>query len=223
LPYYWKSGRVSGMIGFTVTRRNMKTILLGVLLVLSLASVCTATATLTLNPVNGAITGDPGQSVGWGFTISDNVNWLVVVGTDFCSSFNTMTPDTFPCLNPVSGGTYLDFSQFNFVVAPPNGPDSPSEQNFSYNPPCNVGPCTGAGAFTINGNTPIGTLLSGVIVVDYDLFNGDPTNGGQQIGGDFFIEKNASVLVVPEPATWLLLGSTLAGLGLARFRRRKKD
>src|SRR5260370_42212652 len=163
------------MIGFTVTRRNMKTILLGVLLVLSLASVCTATATLTLNPVNGAITGAPGQSVGWGFTISDNVNWLVVVGTDFCSSFNTMTPDQFPCLNPVPGGTYLDFSQFNFVVAPPNGPDSPSEQNFTYHPPCaNPGDCTGTGASTINRNTPARTLLSGRIVANYDLSNRDP-------------------------------------------------
>ncbi len=211
------------MIGFTVTRRNMKTILLGVLLVLSLASVCTATATLTLNPVNGAIVGAPGQSVGWGFTISDNVNWLVVVQTGFCSSFNTDGSQFLPCNNPVPGGTYLDFSQFNFVDSPPNGPDTPSEQNFSYNPPCNVGPCTGTGAFTINGNTPIGTLLSGVIVVDYELFNGDPTNGGTEIGGEFFIEKNASVFVAPEPATWLLLGSTLAGLGLARFRRRKKN
>src|SRR5260370_6568483 len=135
-----------------------------------------------------------------------------------------MTPDQFPCNNPVPGGTYTDFSQFNFVVSPPNGPDSPSEQTFSYHPPCaNPGDCTGTGAFTINGNTPVGTLLSGVIVVNYDLFNGDPTNGGQQIGPDFFIEKNASVFVAPEPATWLLLGSTLAGLGLARFRRWKKN
>src|SRR5260370_2085285 len=162
--FYWKSGPVSDMIGFTVTGRSMKTILLGVLLVLSLASVCTATATLTLNPVNGALVGDPNQSVGWGFTISDNVNWLVVTGTGFCSSFNTMPHDFFPCTNPVPGGTYTDFTQFNFVVSAPNAPDM-SQKNFSYNPPCGVGPCTGTGAFTINGNTPVGTLLSGVIVV----------------------------------------------------------
>src|SRR5260370_12772227 len=87
------------MIGFTVTRRNMKTILLGVLLVLSLASVCTATATLTLNPGNGALVGAPGQSLGWGFTISDNTNWLLVEGTAFCTSSNTST-DTFPSVNP---------------------------------------------------------------------------------------------------------------------------
>src|SRR5258708_20803637 len=204
----------------------MKTILLGVLLVLSLASVCTATATLTLNPVNGALVGAPGQSVGWGFTISDDTNWLLVVGTAFCTSFNTST-DIFPCANPgppnaVPGGPYLDFTQVNFVVSAPNVPD-PSQQIFTYNPPCNVGPCTGTGAFTINGNTPVGSLLSGVIVVDYNLFSGGPPGVGTQIGGDFFIEKNASVFVAPEPATLLLLGSTLAGLGLARFRRRKRS
>src|SRR5229473_2032540 len=122
------------MIGFTVTRRNMKTILLGVLLVLSLASVCTATATLTLNPVNGAIVGDPNQSVGWGFTISDDTNWLLVVQTGFCSSFNTNGSQFLPCNNPVPGGSYLDFSQFNLVVSAPNAPDT-SQQNFSYHPP----------------------------------------------------------------------------------------
>jgi PEP-CTERM motif len=198
----------------------MKRILQVLLLSLVVASVCTATATLTLNPVNGAVTGAPGQSVGWGFTISDDTFWLVVTGTDFCSSFNTSPHDVFPCTNPVPGGTYTDFTQFNFVVSAPNSPDT-SQQNFSYNPPCaNPGDCTGTGAFTIDSSTPFGTY-SGVIVVDYDLYSGDPSGGGTLIQQDNFITANASVTVAPEPGTWLLMGSALAGLGLARFRKRK--
>jgi hypothetical protein len=180
------------------------------------------TVTLTLNPADGALTGEPGQTVGWGFTIQDDTFWVTVAGTDFCSSFNT--GDSFKCdsANPVPHGTYSDFSGFNFVDSPPSnmgGPDT-SQQNFSYNPPCSLGPCTGTGAFTIDADTPIGTLLRGVIVVDYDLWMGDPNNGGVQQGGDNFVTAPASVYVIPEPGTLLLMGGALAGLGLCLRRRR---
>src|SRR5260370_33820794 len=146
------------MIGFTAKRRSMKTFLQGVLLVLAMSSVASATTTLTLNPVNGAITGMPGgPPVGWGFTIVDTQFWVTVVGTGFCSSFNTSTPDLFPCTNPVPGGTYMDFTSFNPLFASaPNVADM-SQQTF------NNASHLGTGSFTVNSNTPIGTLLSGVI------------------------------------------------------------
>ena len=202
----------------------MKRISQMVLLAGILASASNASTVLTLNPESGAVSGDPGQVVGWGFTIQDSQFWVTVAGTDFCSSFNQNT-DAFPCdsAHPVAHGTYFDFTSVpsNFVDSQPSsmgGPDT-SQQNFVYNPPCNtLGPCTGTGAFTIDANTPINTLLSGVIVVDFNLWLGDPANGGVQQGGDNFITSNAFVLVVPEPETLLLMGIALAGVGWLRWR-----
>jgi hypothetical protein len=190
----------------------MKRILQVVLLTGALATVGSAShvTTLTLNPTDGALTGQPGQSVGWGFTIQDDTYSVIVAGTDFCKSFNTST-DFFPCTNPVQGGTYVDFSQFNFVQSSPGVADT-SQQNFSYNPPCDtLGPCTGTGAFTIDAdNTLIGMMLSGVIVVDYNIDDGN--------GGDHFITSMASMFVIPEPGTLLLMGTALAGVWLLRRR-----
>ena len=204
------------MIRITVLPYSMKRILQVVLLTGALATVGSASnvTTLTLNPADGALTGQPGQSVGWGFTIVDDTYSVVVAGTGFCTSFNTSPPDQFPCTNPAPHGTYADFSQFNFVESSPGMADT-SQQNFSYNPPCDtMGPCTGTGAFTIDANTPIPTLVSGVIVVDYNLIN----DMGNQVGGDNFITAMASVLVVPEPGTLLLMGTALAGVWLLRRR-----
>ena len=198
----------------------MKRILQVVLLTGALATVGSASnvTTLTLNPADGALEGQPGQSVGWGFTIVDDTYSVTVAGTDFCTSFNTSTDS---CANPVSHGTYLDFSQFNLVQSTP-GVANTSQQNFSYNPPCDplqgdtLGPCTGTGAFTIDAdNTLSGMLLSGVIVVDYNLFDAM----GVQFEGDNFITSSASVFVmIPEPGTLLLMGTALAGVWLLRRR-----
>lgn len=212
-----------------VLRKHVRLLLQPVLLACLLCTAAHATVVLTLNPANGALVGQQGDTVGWGFTIFDNNPsgfWVSVSATGFCTSnFNTGT-DTLPCqgpsgTTPVAGGTYLDFSPFNFVDSGPNAPDT-SQQNFSYNPPCNVGPCTGTGAFTINQNAPNG-LLPGVIVVDYQLFSSDPaTCGFCQIGGDNFITAPASVFVIPEPSTFLLLGLGLSGLAFARFRHKRR-
>jgi hypothetical protein len=191
----------------------MKRILQVVLLTGALATVGSASnvTTLTLDPVNGALTGQPGQSVGWGFTIQDDTFWVVVAGTGFCSTFS----GGLPC-DPVSNGTYTDFTQFNFVDSQPSSMGGPDTSQQTFDALSNLG----TGSFTIAASTPIGALMSGTIVIDYNLWMGDPNNGGvEQTPLDNFITSNASVFVmIPEPGTLLLMGTALAGVWLLRRR-----
>jgi hypothetical protein len=189
----------------------MKRILEVVLLTGALATVGSASnvTTLTLNPANSPIPGQPGgQPVGWGFTIQDDTFWVTVVKTAFCSTFT----GSLPC-DPVANGTYMDFTMFNFVDSPPT-PSAPDMSQKDFNEMSHLG----TGSFTIDSNTPIGTLLSGMIAIDYNLFDGDPNSGGVQQGGENFIAANASVFVIPEPATLLLMATALASVWLLRRR-----
>jgi PEP-CTERM motif len=199
------------MIRTTVLRESMKRILQVVLLTGALAAVGSASnvTTLTLNPADGALTGQPGQSVGWGFTIQDDTFWVTVVRTAFCSTFS----GGFPC-DPVSNGNYMDFTAFNFVDSQPSSMGGPDTSQQTFDALSNLG----TGSFTIAASTPIGALMSATIVIEYNLYDGDPTTGGVLQGGDNFITAMASVLVIPEPGTLLLMGTALAGVGLLRRR-----
>ena len=76
---------------------------------------------LTLSPANGALLGLPGETVGWGFTISNpDPNYLVITGADFCTT--TVVGGITFCdqFADTSLGAFTDYiAQFNFIVAGP--------------------------------------------------------------------------------------------------------
>lgn len=177
-----------------------------------------ASPMLTLDPVNGAITGLPGQTVGWGFTISNNSDFLVVSSSDFC-----VGPIMSPCANPL--GTYTDFIGPAFIVVGPPPESSSVTQVFD-----NVLQ-TGIGSLAINAGASLGALASGEIVLTYDLFsvspndpNFNPDTDTVATGLSLLAPTSVSVGTqpgtAPEPATLALFGIGLAGLGFSRRCKR---
>lgn len=170
-----------------------------------------ASAVLSLNPADGALFGASGEVVGWGFTLTNTTNFLVVDSTDFCPG----APAS-PCSNPV--GTYTDFAGPQFIVAGPAPENTSVTQSFD-----NVSQ-QGTGSFTINDGLPVGTTVSGNIVLTYDLFSVDPNDpnfdpGTDTISTGNLLEAPASVTVAPEPSTFLLFGASCI-VGAAWRRRR---
>jgi hypothetical protein len=178
---------------------------------LMLASLCTvlqAGPILTLEPVGGALTGLGGQTVGWGFTLLNDANYVVVTAVDYVTS----TPF----------GTFTDFaSTFNFVVVDPS-----SAVTLAFDLPGQ----TGIGSYLIDAGTPVGSLSTGLIRLTYDLYSMSPNNPAFDpaealLSSGNFLEAAASVEVageagaVPEPSTGILLGCGLVAAAVARRRR----
>jgi hypothetical protein len=167
---------------------------------------------LTLNPVNGTISGAPGATVGWGFTLSNTTDFLVPSQIAFCEgAFNPSCLDTY--------GTFTDFAA-QFQTNSVGATVVETFNNATHN---------GIGSFKINSNAPPGAQDIGTIYLIYDLFSCDITNPScnpTQTGFSQSISAPAEVDVagaaVPEPASLSLL--ILGTLGLAlRFGRSRSS
>jgi len=193
--------------------RNLAVALLCILALGSLASADTL-PTLTLDPVNGAITGPANSTVGWGFAIENlGSNWAVITSSDFCVGVITS-----PCSN--SFGTYTDFAGPQFIVVGPSPENTSFTQSFDGNTQ------QGIGSFFIDPSS-VGTIL-GQIVLTYDLFGVDPNSAnfdpsadtvsvGNYLFADASVTAATTTVATPEPQTLLLF---LTGLALLALRRR---
>lgn len=177
------------------------------LLLLSAALPLAASPFLTIDsPVQ---TIPAGSSAGFGFTGTSTDVWAVLTGAFLCDE-STFSQST--CTTP---GTFDDYVTPNFYFF---GPGSPLTQAFDA-------PTTqGIGKFTPLITVQPGDIIQSNLYVTFDEYDGDPTNGGNQIFPPtdqvfvFATPVTINIAGVPEPSTWLMTAGAL--LAITKLRRR---
>lgn len=162
----------------------------------------------SLLPAGGAITGAPGETIGWGYSLVNYslTDWLVV-GFPSSDPFENATPDA---------------SVFDFPIVAPGATVA-----LAYAPATGSG--FGSGLFQITWNTdaPIGFSTSGLFTLSADFYDADPLD---ELANAQFLRSaepqsaaySATVTAataVPEPATLVLTGAGFALAGIFRRRR----
>ena len=186
-------------------RPVLSTLLLGLGAAVSLS----AGPILILAPPGG-LSGLPGSTVGWGFTITNDADYIEITSSQFC-----VNPVNFPlvCPSPLTGA-YTDIISTppeDIIVGPPGALDDPSSKTQTFDAIAD----TGIGSFAIGPGASAGDSDVGQIVLTYNLTDLDPNDPNAIVlGTDLVLSANTSVTVTgtPEPATAALLAVALLTL-----------
>jgi hypothetical protein len=158
---------------------------------------------LTLLP-SGELSGEAGDVLGWGFSITNDANYIEISGAFFCTGVVNYPSS---CGSPLLG-TFEDYiSNFNdIIVGNPTGTDLATVSQLF-----DITAKTGIGSFTVDPGAVVGTD-SGEIVLSYYEYDLDPNNPDANLldnGMEQYMWAEAEVDVVPEPATAGMLGGAL--------------
>ena len=199
----------------------MLTLRLALLLTVSLAA--SATPTLTLDNPN--LTGAPGDTVGWGFTLTSTP---ILDGSDVITPWLVITDASFD----LDSGVF-PVGVFNaFIKQPSNymaiGPDTGNGEVNPWTQAFDDTLQTGIGSYVINDFQSPGDLATGNIVLTFSEYRFSPNDPAftvdDTIATNLTVSAPASVLVatqeLPEPGSWLLLS---IGVALIAIGRRYSD
>jgi hypothetical protein len=163
---------------------------------------------ISLDPLSGAVSGQPGSAVGWGFEVdwtSTNGDWISFTGSSVGSESNPSILTIYNDFIGAQGGPV------DFAVSPTT---SPWIESFD-------GAAQGVGSYLISGTAVVGAQDLGRITFNYDVYNGDPMNGGSPVAQglsysgrstEFSVLVTAPQTSVPEPPSLALLCAGLLGL-----------
>ena len=161
------------------------------------------TITLSTLPASGAVSGTPGSTVGWGYTLTNN------------SAANFFISESVDSSLALSANGTADASVFDLPTLAPL-----QTVSLAYDP-LNL---FGLFQFTWNTNVPVGTTETGNFIV-YGQFCSDPAklstcgNVVSSSSPSFTAIVTSPIAGVPEPSTFLFLAAGIAGLGLRRGYR----
>ena len=116
-----------------------------------LAAALHAAPTLALSPASGAISGSPGQTVGWSFSLTNTTDYMLVNSVQFIPGS--------------TAGTFTDLLSPQGIVIGPLPEVTTLTQVWDGT--------IGLGSFVISASAPIGTVL-GQVFITYDLFTENP-------------------------------------------------
>jgi hypothetical protein len=178
---------------------------LAVLMVLTTAPLAHAAPfTFSLLPASGAIAGEPGSTIGWGYSITNpsETDWLMLTTLNADAFLNVTTTEALTALPILAPG---------------------ETQTVSYNP------ATLEGLFQITWDTlaPVGFTNVGQFVFSAEFWQGDPFEGGAFLSladnqaASYSASVSATPAPVPEPATLLLMATGFGANGLLHRRRRR--
>jgi PEP-CTERM motif len=180
----------------------MKTYSVLVGLLCAFSPMLSATVSFSVNPPGGAVSGLPGAITGWGFTLSNDTDYLVV---------NSAT-----MIGGTSLGTFVDFISLpgNFTVIGLGDPTALATWIQDFDQAAQ----TGLGSFQINAGALPGDAIVTTVQISYDVFSVSPLNPAfnpdTDAMGSGTIVTAVSVSVdapagVPEPSTVILVGAGL--------------